>query len=334
MRLLLQVLQRLPLLRALDLSGLAQLSDSSAADLAALASLEALDLSGTSFGDTALEVLACAGSPLATCMQQQWRAMLQGGSPGAGCLRHPACRHAVAAAAAAGADVWVPAAQLGSSLADSYPRGLPALAEVGCSQQLEAPALLHEWRRIRRRPILPLAPGAPRCRRCNVRRWQLAGSRVTGAGVAHLLGQQQLDFLDVRGTGITAAELQPLVQRFLLSRVQGAVLARSVAVAAAAVPEGAFVCCCGAGGVLGPAAAVPRVGAGRLGRRRPGGGAAGAAGLQYRGAEAPPQGPLACACQVVAAVAASSGEARLEPWVGEGVAELLRAAALVAIQRY
>jgi hypothetical protein len=52
----LQVLQRLPHLAALDLSGLAQVGDSSAAVLAALPRLEALDASGTSCGDKTLEV--------------------------------------------------------------------------------------------------------------------------------------------------------------------------------------------------------------------------------------------------------------------------------------
>lgn len=169
----------------------------------------------------------------------------------------------------------------------------------------------------------------------------------------------QLELLDVRGTGIRAGELRPLAQRFLLSVVQGAVLARSLALAAAALAQDSFVCACGDGcaAVLpaGSASSAEAAGGRRRARRGPGyrGGAVaaepagpGAAaagvpvqqgvqqGLSCAGAVASGQQVPAVlvepAVQVAAATAPSAGAAAVvDAWVGDGVQELLCAAQML-----
>ncbi|KXZ56764.1 hypothetical protein GPECTOR_1g689 [Gonium pectorale] len=66
-------------------------------------------------------------------------------------------------------------------------------------------------------------------------RLHLAGTRVSGAGVALLGDLARLTFLDLRGTGVPRSALRPLETRFGLSVVQGAVLAGSNALAAALI---------------------------------------------------------------------------------------------------
>ncbi len=197
--------------------------------------------------------------------------------------------------------------------------------------------------------------------RCSIRRWHLCRTRVTGAGVAFLQAAAQLELLDLRGTGIRAGELRPLAQRFLLSVVQGAVLARSLALAAAALAQpGSFVCACsdGCAAVL-PASAASAEAAGgrRRARRGPGysggavaaeparpGAAAGVPvqqaaqqGVSYvAGAVAAwqqvPAAPVVePAVQVAAATSpgAVGAAAVVDAWVGDGVQELLCAAQML-----
>lgn len=59
---------------------------------------------------------------------------------------------------------------------------------------------------------------------------------------ALLLACDHLMFLDMRGTGVRAHELQPLRRRFALAAPQGAVLSRTASLAAAAVALEAWVC--------------------------------------------------------------------------------------------
>jgi hypothetical protein len=65
----------------------------------------------------------------------------------------------------------------------------------------------------------------------------------------HLCALPALDFVDVRGTGVARAALLPLEKRFGLWQPQAAVLARSNALAAAAVGGALFPCACAAVGV-------------------------------------------------------------------------------------
>ncbi|GIL99527.1 hypothetical protein Vretimale_4671, partial [Volvox reticuliferus] len=77
----------------------------------------------------------------------------------------------------------------------------------------------------------------------SIQRWHLAGTRVTGSGLALLAETSQLIFLDVRGAGVPRAALRPLESRFQLALVQGAVLARSNALAAALVNHPRHMAC-------------------------------------------------------------------------------------------
>ncbi|GLC44451.1 hypothetical protein PLESTB_000468300 [Pleodorina starrii] len=77
----------------------------------------------------------------------------------------------------------------------------------------------------------------------SIQRWHLAGTRVTGSGLALLADTAQLHFLDVRGAGVIRAALRPLERRFGLTLVQGAVLATSNALAAALVNHAELLAC-------------------------------------------------------------------------------------------
>lgn len=79
-------------------------------------------------------------------------------------------------------------------------------------------------------------------------RLHVAHTRVTPAGLALLAALPALDFLDARPTARRAA-LLPLERRFALLAPAPGVLARSNALAAAAVGGGLFPCCCPAAGV-------------------------------------------------------------------------------------
>eukprot|EP00879_Flechtneria_rotunda_P026870 GHRR01028708.1.p1 GENE.GHRR01028708.1~~GHRR01028708.1.p1 ORF type:complete len:352 (+),score=112.36 GHRR01028708.1:939-1994(+) len=83
--------------------------------------------------------------------------------------------------------------------------------------------------------------------RTKVRQWHLAHTHVTARTAELLMCLEQLTFLDMRGTAIQASQLLPLKIRFALSAIQGAVLSRSAAVAAAAVAADLFVCGAGSG---------------------------------------------------------------------------------------
>eukprot|EP00877_Chromochloris_zofingiensis_P011362 jgi/Chrzof1/647/Cz01g23200.t1 len=81
--------------------------------------------------------------------------------------------------------------------------------------------------------------------RLQITYWQLAHTAITPNRVVDmLLSSADLMYLDMRGTGVKAAALQPLQRRFALASLQGAVLTRSTAVAAASVRLGLFVCAC------------------------------------------------------------------------------------------
>jgi len=49
-------------------------------------------------------------------------------------------------------------------------------------------------------------------------------------------------FVDLRGSGVTNAQLMPLRSKFALSAIQGAVLSRTAALAAAAITLDMFLC--------------------------------------------------------------------------------------------
>jgi len=77
--------------------------------------------------------------------------------------------------------------------------------------------------------------------RAPLQRLHVAHTRVSAAGCQDLLSLQNLQYLDVRGTGIPGAALRPLQHRFLLTVLQGAVLSRTPA---PVVPTDLFLCCC------------------------------------------------------------------------------------------
>eukprot|EP00887_Chlorella_sp_A99_P007372 scaffold2.g7372.t1 len=78
-----------------------------------------------------------------------------------------------------------------------------------------------------------------------LRQLRLLGTRVTGAGAAHLTSLADLQLLDVRRTAVPRAALQPLLLRRGLGLVQGSVLASSVALAAHVINNNPVPCCCG-----------------------------------------------------------------------------------------
>lgn len=126
--------------------------------------------------------------------------------------------------------------------------------------------------------------------RTKIRSWHLAYTRVTPR-VVELVGScPDILLLDLRGSGVKAAQLAPLRARYALSAVQGAVLSRTAAMVLAAVTLEQFVC---ADAVQhGPVAAAVRV-------------------------------EVAAACRQ-SAVGSSHSSLR---WVNQGVAALLQAAA-------
>lgn len=126
--------------------------------------------------------------------------------------------------------------------------------------------------------------------RTKIRSWHLGYTRVTPQVVELVSSCPDILLLDLRGSGVKAAQLAPLRARYALSAVQGAVLSRTAAMVLAAVTLEQFVC---ADAVQhGPAAAAARVEAAAAGRQS----------------------------------AAVSGHSSLQ-WVIEGVAALLQAAA-------
>lgn len=134
-----------------------------------------------------------------------------------------------------------PAARSGGVCARGLPLGVRA-----CYPVVLAARETIDW--------LPHAPTVP-APRTSVARWHLSRTRVTAAGLQHLLALPALELLDARGTGVPRAALLPLERRFGLPQPQAAVLARA-ALAAAAVGGALFPCCCAAGGVaLAPAQA-------------------------------------------------------------------------------
>lgn len=90
-------------------------------------------------------------------------------------------------------------------------------------------------------PLLPF--------RTSIVRWHLSRTRTTAGAIQYLAALPALEFLDLRGTGIPTAALLPLERRFNMWQPQSAVLARSNALAAAAVGGALFPCCCAAVGV-------------------------------------------------------------------------------------
>lgn len=130
--------------------------------------------------------------------------------------------------------------------------------------------------------------------RTKIRSWHLAYTRVTPAVTSLLSSCDEVVMLDLRGSGVRAAQLAPLRARFALSMVQGAVLSRTAAMVLAAVTWEQFVCADAA--QHGAAVAASTVGA-----------------------------PAAAAGQQVSGRGCSS-----QQWVNQGVAALLQAAADVA----
>lgn len=128
--------------------------------------------------------------------------------------------------------------------------------------------------------------------RTKVRSWHLAYTRVTPAAVDLLSSCADIILLDLRGSGVKAAQLAPLRAKFALSAVQGAVLSRTAAMVLAAVTWEQFVCADAT--QHGAAVAASAVGA-------------------------------AAAAQQVAGCGSS-----VQQWVNQGVAALLQAAAEVA----
>ncbi|GLI69038.1 hypothetical protein VaNZ11_013579, partial [Volvox africanus] len=116
---------------------------------------------------------------------------------------------------------------------------------------------------------VPPPPEAAAWPELSIQHWHLAGTRVTGSGLALLAETSRLVFLDVRGSGVPRAALRPLESRFQLTLVQGAVLARSNALAAALVNHPQHLACaCSPADMaaLGPISSTPS--ASRTSRRR------------------------------------------------------------------
>jgi hypothetical protein len=129
--------------------------------------------------------------------------------------------------------------------------------------------------------------------RTRIRSWHLAYTRVTPTAVELLSSCADITLLDLRGSGVKAAQLAPLRAKFALSAVQGAVLSRTAAMVLAAVTWEQFVCADAA---------------------QHGAAVAASAG----GTAAPAQQVAGCGCSV-------------QQWVNQAVAALLQAAAEVGV---
>jgi hypothetical protein len=79
--------------------------------------------------------------------------------------------------------------------------------------------------------------------RSKISSWHLAYTRVTPAAVDLLVSCPDIVLLDLRGSGVRAAQLGTLRSKYALSAVQGAVLSRTAAMVLAAVTLDQFVCC-------------------------------------------------------------------------------------------
>jgi hypothetical protein len=79
-------------------------------------------------------------------------------------------------------------------------------------------------------------------RRCKIKAWHLAFSRVTPRAAELLAACPSLVLVDLRGSGVRAGQLMPLRTRHVLCAPQGGVLSASAALALAAVTMDQFVC--------------------------------------------------------------------------------------------
>lgn len=212
-------------LLALDLAGLPAADDTLAPALLHLEHLRVLDASGTRIGDATVEMLTYGARLSAWARDSETQIIT------------------AAAAAATPVGGWPMCARLASIvwalLCGTTVTHLPTTNTV-----LPLSNAAHNY------------PGCTLCALCahifcalraqrrstGIERWHLAYSAVSSAVPALLLPLPTLTFLDLRGSGVRLGQLLELQRRFRLSRLQGAVLARSTGIAAAAVSLGAFVC--------------------------------------------------------------------------------------------
>jgi hypothetical protein len=240
-------------LLALDLSGLVQVSDSLAPTLAQLQQLQVLQLSHTSCSDATLEWLTY-GSRLHQWQQQQRQGDSSGQFEKTKQLEHPVgeWHRCVAHSTAEGG--WHASSTCCCSLSFllnsqqySHHRNTKHIAEQHLWSALHQAEiiLIHEHYKLCR------LGGSDSCLllhvllltcRTRIRQWHLAHTRITAKAAELLLCCPDIIFLDLRGSGVKAHQLLPLRTKFQLSAVQGAVLSRSAAVAAAAVSHDAFLC--------------------------------------------------------------------------------------------